>query len=250
MRRSFPARALSVSAMMLLPACSAMVLQNTSDPNYQRQNNTNPNYSSTNPNTQSTTNPNYTTQNTTDRTHAGAYYGDYRDYSREGFYLGAGAVGVLENFDLDSAERAIGTHITVDDPIYGPEGRVGYRFLPFLAIEGLFQYYPTFDFDTQAGKLAEADGWAATGNLKAFLAPGPVQPYVMAGFGAIELNFKGKNGNSFSDETDMMWRFGGGIDAYITRNIVVYGEYSYNLPIDDLEDFQYHAISAGLQYRF
>jgi hypothetical protein len=49
---------------------------------------------------------------------------------------------------------------------------------------------------------------------------------------------------------DFAMRFGGGIDLYATKHIVVSAESSYVLPFEGLEDFDYVSIGLGLEYRF
>jgi opacity protein-like surface antigen len=176
---------------------------------------------------------------------------DTKATTRDGFYLGVGGVGVLDDFDLDDEEDFVGGNIHVDDPL-GGEGRVGYRFLPVLGVEADFQAYDDFTFEAGGTDIAEGNGWAASANLKGFLLPGPLQPYVLAGFGMMSFDFDstGTPGGTLIDDNDMFWRFGAGLDAYASENVVLYGECTYNIPLDNLEDFNFFAIAAGIQFRF
>jgi hypothetical protein len=45
-------------------------------------------------------------------------------------------------------------------------------------------------------------------------------------------------------------RFGGGIDLYATKHVVVSAEVDYVLPFGDLENLDYLSFGLGLQYRF
>jgi opacity protein-like surface antigen len=45
-------------------------------------------------------------------------------------------------------------------------------------------------------------------------------------------------------------RFGGGLDFYLTENIVVSAEASYLMPTGKLNGLDYYSIGVGLQYRF
>ena len=45
-------------------------------------------------------------------------------------------------------------------------------------------------------------------------------------------------------------RFGGGIDFYVTRNIMVTAEVAYVLPTGQLDDLDQLQIGGALQYRF
>lgn len=175
----------------------------------------------------------------------------HHDWDREGFTIGVGGIGALERFDLDDQQAVLGSNITVEQPTFGGEGRVGYRFHPAIALEGVFQQYSEFEFEQHDDEFASGRAWAATGNIKAYLAPGPLQPYALAGLGAMSLDVEDDLNTGLDlDETEMMWRFGAGIDAYVSGNVLLYGECTYNMPFDDLEDFRFLAIAAGVQFRF
>jgi hypothetical protein len=73
---------------------------------------------------------------------------------------------------------------------------------------------------------------------------------VLAGLGAFSLDVDDDRNTGLDiDETDRMWRFGGGIDAYVSKCVAIYGECTYHLPLDDLDDSRCLAITAGLQFR-
>ena len=45
-------------------------------------------------------------------------------------------------------------------------------------------------------------------------------------------------------------RFGGGIDLYATKNVVVSAQADYLMPFGALDGFDFVTIGLGLQYRF
>ena len=51
-------------------------------------------------------------------------------------------------------------------------------------------------------------------------------------------------------ENEFAMRFGGGIDLYATKNVVVSLEADYVLPVSSLSDLDYVSIGWGFQYRF
>jgi opacity protein-like surface antigen len=54
-----------------------------------------------------------------------------------------------------------------------------------------------------------------------------------------------------SDRTvSVAMRFGGGLDFYITENIVATAEGSYLMPTGSLDNLDYYQFGLGLQYRF
>jgi hypothetical protein len=50
--------------------------------------------------------------------------------------------------------------------------------------------------------------------------------------------------------TDFAARFGGGIDLYATKHVVLSVEAEYVLPTGDVKDLDYISIGWGFQYRF
>ena len=61
------------------------------------------------------------------------------------------------------------------------------------------------------------------------------------GFGLPNLNWTDAN---------FAMRFGGGIDLYATKNVVVSAQADYLLPFGSLDGFDFLSIGLGLQYRF
>ena len=97
--------------------------------------------------------------------------------------------------------------------------------------------------------------WVITGNIKGYVLTGKYQPYLLAGVGVMTAKVKLKNSMGlglFESErfTDFAARFGGGIDIYMTENIVFTLETDYVLPTGDVEDLDYVSIGWGFQYRF
>ena len=43
---------------------------------------------------------------------------------------------------------------------------------------------------------------------------------------------------------------GGGLDTYVTENIVVALDVTYVLPFGDLDDYDYFSLGLGVAYRF
>lgn len=149
----------------------------------------------------------------------------------------------------------------------GLNTRVGLRFLKFIAIEAQYEWFRGFDlslvspFNLELGQLSNH---TLTGNLKLFLPIWRVQPYVMGGIGASWWKAEGKvlqallaeKGNGFAG------RAGGGVELYLTRQIVLDIEATVVMFTKDFETrdffgtpttfdrFYYLSTSAGLSYRF
>ena len=56
--------------------------------------------------------------------------------------------------------------------------------------------------------------------------------------------------NNSIEEGGFAARFGGGIDFYVTRNIMITTEVAYVLPTGQLDDLDQMQLGGALQYRF
>ena len=167
------------------------------------------------------------------------------EFARKGFYIGTGGIYAIENFNRTGA-------ISFDDAL-GFNLRVGYRLHPHIAVEA--EGERTMGFDAKQFK-GDVETWTATINGKFFALTGQIQPYGLVGIGAMNASTDGllilvdSKGRPSTNETDVAFRYGAGIDAYITNNWVINFEGSYVNPRGDLSAIEYFAIGGGLQYRF
>jgi opacity protein-like surface antigen len=58
------------------------------------------------------------------------------------------------------------------------------------------------------------------------------------------------SGSESNRTTEFAMRFGGGLEFYATKHIVLTLDTDYVLPFGDLENLDYVTIGWGLQYRF
>lgn len=204
---------------------------------------------------------------------ASAASGEIGDYARRGLYVGVGAAYVIEQFDLpDEVVRAPESPISLRDveggDSWGAEARVGYRIHPNVATEGQLQYYDNFAIDvahdgrpmSPLRKALTLNGLSLMANVKGYPFTGRVQPYALGGLGLLWLHAQGSRPPSddffymragFEDnDVQFAGRIGGGIDGYITRNLLLNVEVSFVLPTGNLHDFRMVPISLGVQYRF
>lgn len=164
------------------------------------------------------------------------------NYARSGFYFGAGALYAIEYFDTSST-RAV-------DNDAGFNFRAGYRFSPHIAIEGMGERVDKFEFSDRLG--GGVDTWTATLNGKAFLLTDRFQPYGLFGIGYMRAD------STISDpifgiggtNTDLTFRFGGGVDTYLTEHMIANFEITYVNPTDTVSDFDYLSLGGGIQFRF
>jgi opacity protein-like surface antigen len=166
----------------------------------------------------------------------GSAYGQ-ADYARNGPYLGLAGTFAAENFsDVGGLDF---------DESLGINTRLGYRLHPNFSAELQGEWLD--GFDAQFGMELEA--WAITANGKAHLLTGQIQPFVLVGLGVMHADLTIPGFLSAGDE-DFAARFGGGIEFYLTENIVAALDATYVLPAGDLKDLDYVSFGWGLQYRF
>jgi opacity protein-like surface antigen len=156
------------------------------------------------------------------------------DYARQGFYAGALGLGAIETFDVSGFDSSDGGGFNI---------RAGYRVHERIALEAQFEYVTGF------GDLGvDIEAWNLMGSVKGFLLTDGFQPYALFGLGVIEA--EASAGGLSVDETDFAIRIGGGFDAYLNENWLLFVESAWVKPTDELEDFSYVTVGAGIQFRF
>ena len=91
-----------------------------------------------------------------------------------------------------------------------------------------------------------------TANVKGYFLTGRYQPFLLVGGGGMTAEAKVRAlGLSASERLNgFAMRFGGGIDLYATKHVVVSVGTDYVLPFGDLKDLDYISIGWGFEYRF
>jgi opacity protein-like surface antigen len=169
----------------------------------------------------------------------------------------------------------------VDSDTFGFNGRVGYRCHPYISTE--LQYEWLNDFDGGINETTGFNPWPSaandvprnfefeleslvlTTNVKGHLLTGRYQPFVLAGLGFMRMESKAHDVTSKDaldaagrdraarvrdTRVEVAMRFGGGLDIYLTENILVSAEGSYLIPTGKLDGMDYYVFGLGLQYRF
>jgi opacity protein-like surface antigen len=190
---------------------------------------------------------------------------DPEDFARRGWMLGvAGSYGI-ETFQDDAEsnlDRTLGvpTKLSVDNS-FGFRGRGGYRCHRRFSAEFEIEWLDGFESDFSSvgfGELGEmkAEPIVYTTNVKGYLLTGRYQPFLLVGAGLTTVDFKltkdnvGLGLSSSESENAFTMRFGGGIDLYATKNVVVTLQADYVRPFGNLDDLDYVSIGWGLLYRF
>jgi len=163
------------------------------------------------------------------------------DYN--GLYVGVGGGFAIEDFDGGNADN--GSYVNA---------RVGYRFLDFLAVEGMGEYMP--HFNGKSGRYLSADtsiwsGWFNTKLYPTARWTGFIQPYLLAGVGGMWGDTKGGvlALNQINDN-GLAGRFGTGIDFFLTEHLFLTTDAAYLLPTGDAHELDQVVVGGALQYRF
>jgi opacity protein-like surface antigen len=191
---------------------------------------------------------------------------DPEDYARRGWVIGAAGSYALETFEDEANsdyQRILGPTSTysVDDS-FGFIGQVGYRCHRRFSVEVETEWLHGFNGDLNTAGVVQlahvhTDPIVVTANAKGYFLTGRYQPFLQVGGGAMTVKTSvldpvglGFTGIQTEDETSFVMRFGGGIDLYATKNVVVSLGADYVLPLGNLDALDYISVSWGFQYRF
>ena len=187
------------------------------------------------------------------------------EFARRGWLIGVAGSYAIETFkdDLESdIQDLVGfpVGLSVDNSL-GITGRAGYRCHRRFSAEVEVEWLNGFDSDVSApgfGKIDTIDiePVVVTANMKGYILTGRYQPFLLVGGGV--MTAKGGKvrdtvgpGLSLTERANgFAMRFGGGIDLYVTKHVVVNVGVDYVLPFDDLKDLDYISIGWGIEYRF
>lgn len=196
-------------------------------------------------------------------------------YDRQGWFIGGKAGYALEQFDsgFDTklasdgfTEGALGLagektkSIDFDDS-YGLSGHIGYRCHSRFSVEVQVEWVNGFDADVDKPSArigtTNVEPVVVTTNAKAYILTGQTQPFIRFGLGIMTAGYKERdktvvlppaaNPNSYR-ENRFALRVGGGVDHYLTKNLVVSADVDF-VAAPNL-DIGYVIIGGGLQYRF
>jgi opacity protein-like surface antigen len=126
--------------------------------------------------------------------------------------------------------------------------------------------------DTLRNFKFDLESLVMTTNVKGHLMTGRYQPFVLGGLGFMRMETKARDVTPSADATtevcqppltdpcraphasdrrvEIALRLGGGLDFYLTENVVITAEGSYLMPTGKLDGLDYYTFAVGLQYRF
>ena len=176
------------------------------------------------------------------------------EFARRGWLIGVAGSYAIETFESD-LQDAVGfsVDLSVDNSL-GFNGRVGYRCHRWLSAEVEVEWLDRFKTDlSAAGPInigIDIEPVVVTANMKGYILTGRYQPFLLVGGGVMTAEFKSRGVPGSITLNEFTMRFGGGIDLYATKNVVVTVGADYVLPFDDLKDLDYISIGWGFEYRF
>lgn len=161
--------------------------------------------------------------------------------SKTGLTLSLGASYVAENFDTGRDQ------ITFDESS-GLNVKVGYRLLEHVALELDFLNLNGFDGEIYDIEALELTGHTITLSGKFYPVTGKIQPFILFGLGFADLELEDTVGVNYSESnSDPVIRLGAGFDLCITSTVSLYGEVSYYITQDDIEDTDFMPFTAGIK---
>jgi len=171
------------------------------------------------------------------------------DYTRPGPYLGVGVAGGLEDFGGGRSAFGDSAGLTV---------RGGYRFAPYFAVEGLYEYMDDFGLTATTLGGMKVHEEIRTHNFsllgKAILPLGLFQPYLSGGVGLLNadstVKVRGQELHHGGSATEFAGRVGTGIDLVATSQLALTLDSGYVIPTHRLEDFSYISFGMGVRYTF
>jgi len=171
----------------------------------------------------------------------------------QGSYSFMTADSDLEDKARDAAKLGQSNGHVEDSWGYG--GRIGYRFLDWLAVEAQARVLNSIkiklhDQATGGDLRSKATFFTAMANGKGYLLTERFQPYVLvgAGYGYAILNPPGDADKDRS--SGFVAQFGAGLDYYVTDNLGLMTEVSYMWPSGGVSDYDNVSITFGAMLRF
>ncbi|HEY2774267.1 MAG TPA: porin family protein [Candidatus Binatia bacterium] len=157
-------------------------------------------------------------------------------YGRSGPYVAGGGTYAFQEFSGSASKH------DSPDNAWGYQIKGGYRFNEWFALEIDWSHLPKFGDSTGDTEVLQLDA-----DAKFYPFHGIVQPYLLAGAGWNSVNDKRAGGD---DTNGAGFRFGGGLDFYITRNWGLYTEADYLLGTGSRSNYGSVPLSFGVLYRF
>jgi len=164
------------------------------------------------------------------------------EFARKGVYAGAGGVFAIEEFG-DGA----------DDPYAGGfDLTLSYRASEVLSVETEFEWVGNWERTVVGEADTKINMYAWSANVKGNVPLGRISPYGTIGFGFYRVRYS-RGMDSLpppEDDIDAMMLAAVGVDFYLTKNLVLSPEWSYNFLFNGTASLDYMGVTGRLTYRF
>ncbi|HXC53215.1 MAG TPA: porin family protein [Candidatus Limnocylindrales bacterium] len=163
-----------------------------------------------------------------------------QEYGRSGPFVGAGGAYAFENFDVSGVKF---------DDSWGYYVKGGYRFNEWFALELDWEHYLAFDDNAGSG---DTNIWMIGLNGKFYPFHGIVQPYALFGadYAKVDPSNAARDNGGDKGDSNVAFRFAGGLEVYATRNWAFSADVGYFLPTGKSSDYGIVPITFGVLYRF
>ena len=177
-------------------------------------------------------------------------------YGTKGFY--AILAGTYAAEDLSETKKDIEAQLPLREDVdfsnsLGFNARAGYRWHPNLAGELQFEWIDEFELENTGQAEGSVESlWSLTANAKAFLSTGRFEPFAVVGMGYYSVgdsSVEGAATEKVPDNGAFGVRGGGGIEIYLTENLALNTEATYNFGTADLDDLRYLSFSWGVLFK-
>ncbi|HPG27034.1 MAG TPA: hypothetical protein PLW10_15460 [Myxococcota bacterium] len=194
----------------------------------------------------------------------------------------SGTVGVLTNLadrfeDAPAYSTSPLAGVDLEDvPAIGFNAELGYRIHPFVSfaahVEHLAEISVSVENGGRAGGAGQAgdavlsgESWTLTGDLRAYVLTGVVQPYAVLGAGWMWADTDDEPvvrtgtdpepalrpiSSGIGSRQGFAARAGAGLDVYLNDAFFLNAQATYVVPVGRIRDFDYVSIAWGIGYRF
>lgn len=164
-----------------------------------------------------------------------------QDFGREGLYIGGSGVYAIEAWRGNPEDNNV-------ENTAGLNGYLGYRVNEFASLEIHIEWVNNF-LNDNPGQLG---GVTSSVRTKVYATQSRLQPYATVGAGILATTINKSNNIEGINKAQSDWafRFGGGIDFYLTENWALNAEATYLWTVGDVKQLDYSSIGLGILYRF
>ena len=174
------------------------------------------------------------------------------DFTRDGWYVQAQGIYALENFGKTGSYSTMGLDV---DNTFGFNVEAGYRVAQLFALGAEFEWTDAFgDRDVVAMGTQNVGIPFRLYPLARLFDPGAManrfQPFIKLAptWQWAERTIAGEDDDTYKG--GFVGRMGGGLDIYVTDNVVLVASALYNWPTVNIDSLAYWSFGAGIQYRF